>query len=193
MIDVSSVSDFNLHFVSQYSSRSFLVAGRFFDLTKDWERLACEWYGRKGFRELKNDRYIGQLPDGRDAIRYHSVDALVLENPERLSDIGQHLYDSWLGIKANLAKHRSEPPVVILPPPQEPPMWEPDTKPVPKPVELPPKKEEPKKHRPEWQIKFGVWLTVLTPVVAIATIFLPPPWNMLGKAIFEAIKLLIGG
>jgi hypothetical protein len=187
MIDVSNVSDFNLHFVAQYSSRSFLVAGRFFDLSPDWERLSCEWYARHGFVELKNDRYVGQLPDGRDAIRHHSVDALVLEKPEKLSEIGQHLYASWLGIKANLAKHRTEPPVVILPP-KNPPMPE-----KPKPVELPPQEPAPKKQRPEWQIKTGVWLTILTPIAALGTMMLPPPWNVLGKALYEVLKLLIGG
>ena len=185
MIDVSNVSDYNLFFVSQYSSRAFLVAGRFFDLTEDWERLSCEWYSLHGFKELANDRYIGQI-NGRDAIRYRSVDELVNQNPKELSAIGQHLFEQWQGIKANLAKHRNTDPVVIIAPPVEPP-------PLPKPIELPPPSPAPKKQRPEWLIKASVWLVVATPVVMGVSLFLPPPWNVLAKLVLEFLKQLAGG
>lgn len=182
----SDISDFNMH-MSQYSARLFMVSGRFFDLAPtEWEKLACSWYGKHGWRELKDDRYIGKLPNGQDVIRYHSVDAIVLENPE-LDPTAQMIYDRWVARRAQLAAQRNSPDVVILPPPPEPPKA--------KPVELPPPepKPEPKKARPEWIVKASVWLTVFTPVSLVILYFVPPPWNMVAKAVFEAIKLLIGG
>lgn len=192
MIEVSNVSDFNLHFVSQYSIRSFLVAGRFFDLTTDWERLSCEWYAKHGFNEQPNDRYIGQLPDGRDAIRYHSVDELVLLNPAQLSPTGEMLYSQWLGIKAKLEEHRKVPDVVILPPPPEPPVYEPEPEHEPE-----PKKDEPapKKNPSPALVKFGVWFGIASTVAGVVAWFVPAikPWLLVIVPVVESIIKVFGG
>jgi hypothetical protein len=192
----TELSDYWMHFISEYGRNSVHIAPRFYDIApNDWLRLTSVYYSRFGMKHPpKDDAYIGKLPGtDRDVMRSHRADAIVLENPA-MDDMAKFFYDTWLAKKAALEKNRNkEPDTVILPPPQEPPMWEPEPKPEPKPVELPPKKEEPKKQRPEWQIKTGVWLTVLTPIAALGTMMLPPPWNIVGKALFEALKLLIGG
>jgi hypothetical protein len=138
----------------------------------------------------KDDAYVGKLPggpEGLDVMRSHRADAIVLENPV-MDDMAKFLHDTWLAKKAALEKSRAKEPDVVILPPKNPPM---PTKPAP--VELPPQEPAPKKQRPEWQIKTGVWLTVLTPIAALGTMLLPPPWNIVGKALYEALKLLIGG
>jgi hypothetical protein len=186
---MNELADFNTY-ARGFGTRMFLVAGRVFDLAPDkWEWLACAWYEKNGLLELPNDRYIGKLPGSeQETVRYASVDALLLNPPKELVGIGQHIYDGWLAKKAQLAKIRNADPIIILPPPPEAPK---PTKP--KPVELPPQEPAPKKQRPEWQIKTGVWLTILTPIAALGTMLLPPPWDIVGKALYEALKLLIGG
>ena len=185
---MNELADFNTY-ARGFGTRMFLVAGRVYDLAPDnFAWLACAWYERHGLLELPGDRYIGKLPGSeQETVRYHSVDELVLNPPKELVGFGQHIYDGWLAKKAQLDKIRNADPIVILPP-KNPPMPE-----KPKPVELPPQEPAPKKQRPEWQIKTGVWLTVLTPIAALGTMLFPPPWNIIGKAIFEALKLLIGG
>lgn len=180
------LDEFN-EYMREFGSRTFLVAGRIFDLAPDnWERLAALWYQKNGLLELSNDRYIGKHPkEDRDIVRYHSVDDIVLNPPTELAGIGRHIFDGWQGEKARIIKRRSEDPVVILPPPPNPPM--------PKPIELPPKQEEPKKPRPEWRVRLGVYLVLATPIVAGVSLLLPPPWNILGKVILEIVKVINGG
>jgi hypothetical protein len=81
-------------------------------------RLACEFYARHGFSVTAKDPYI----EG-NRVRHKSVDDLVKENPEKLSEVGQMLFDSWLGFKKNLEAARAKEPQLpkIPPPPPEPP------------------------------------------------------------------------
>jgi hypothetical protein len=179
---MTDLSDFNTY-AREYGARMFLVAGRVFDLAPDnWEKLSCMWYQQHGLLELPNDRYIGKLPNGQEAVRYHSVDELALNPPKELAGIGQHIYDGWMAKKVQLAKIRNADPIVILPP-QEPPMWEP--KPQPKPVELPPKQELPKEPQKPIKIQWKLIATILA-AVGFALKFTPVP-----AAVILAIDWLV--
>lgn len=159
----TDVSDFNLHWLPQFGSVKFLVAGRCFDVAPArWEVLACEWYARHGFQELKGDRYV----DG-NMVKYHSVDILAAEEPLNVSTLGSHLYDSWQARKAELAKNRKEP----IEPPKPLPPTKPDPIPEPKPQ---PKPEEPKKNPSPGLVKFGVWFGILASGLGVASFFYPP-------------------
>lgn len=177
----TTLADFNMH-MSQFSVKLFMVAGRFFDIDpKSYERLSCVWYSRHGWRELKDDRYIGKLANGQDAIRYHSVDAIALENPE-LDETAQIIYDGWMARKKQLASMRGAPDIKIEPPKATP-------------IELPPLEPEPpvKTPRPEWRVKLGVYLALGTPVILLLSNLLGPPWNVLAKFVWELVKTINGG
>jgi hypothetical protein len=138
---MTDVSDFNLRMVSLYSSRAFLVAGRFYDLAPDrWDKLACLWYARHNFFELPGDRYLTDT-----MVRFKSVDALVAEVDPQMTPTAQHLYDQWMGIKKRLEESRKDKPIPIEPPKPTPtPLPIPDPIPEPKP-EPKPEPEQPKK------------------------------------------------
>ncbi len=160
----SELSDFNWHFLSQYGRIKFYVAARFWDAMTfdkapiDPYRLACEYYARHGFNVEVKDPYI----EG-NRVRHKSVDDLVKENPEKLSDVGQMLFDSWLGFKKNLDADRKKEPELpkVEPPPPTPPK------------ELP-KVEDPKPSLPEVKVpnppvaKKTPWKLIATIVAAIA-------------------------
>lgn len=120
----SELSDFNWHFLSRYGRIKFYVAARFWDAMTfdkapiDPYRLACEYYARHGFSVEAKDPYI----EG-NRVRHKSIDALVAENPAKLSEVGQMLFDSWLGFKKNLEASRAKEPQLpkIEPPPPTPP------------------------------------------------------------------------
>jgi hypothetical protein len=180
----TELSDFNWHFLSQYGRIKFYAAGRFWDAMHfdkapiNPYRLACEFYARNGFTANPDDFYT----EG-NRVRYRSIDKLVQENPEKLSDVGQMLFDSWLGFKKNLDSTRAkEPELPRIPPPNPMPPS------LPK-IQLP----QEKKPRPEWVVKSSVWFTVLTPVMLVASYFIPPPWNLVAKALLEVLKFLLGG
>ena len=139
---MTDVSDFNLRMVSLYSSRAFLVAGRFYDLAPDrWDKLACLWYARHNFFELPGDRYLTDT-----MVRFKSVDALVAEVDPPMTPTAQHLYDQWLGIKKRLEESRKDKPIPIEPPKPTPtPLPIPDPIPEPKKPEPVPEPEAPKK------------------------------------------------
>lgn len=166
----TDVSDFNLHFVSLYTSRAFLVAGRIYDLCPDdWSRRACIWYARNNFFELPGDRYLTDT-----AVRFKSVDALVAEVDPKMTPTAQHLYDQWLGIKKKLEESRKDKPVPIEPPKPTPtPLPIPDPIPEPKP-EPTPEPEQPKKNPPPSLVKFGVWFGILASGLSVAAFFYPP-------------------
>jgi len=167
---MTDVSDFNLRMVSLYSSRAFLVAGRFYDLAPDrWDKLACLWYARHNFFELPGDRYLTDT-----AVRFKSVDALVAEKDPEMTATAKHLYDQWLGIKERLAKQRSDDPIIIKPPTPTPtptPLPIPDPIPEPKP-DPKPEPEQPKK-KPNLKLIVAILGAVafglkFTPVPALA-------------------------
>jgi hypothetical protein len=163
---MTELSDFNLHFVSLYSSRAFLVAGRFYDLAPDrWEKLACIWYARNGFFELKNDRYLTDI-----MLRFKSVDALVAEEYPEMTPTSQQLYDQWIGIKAKLAKQRSDDPIKISQP-----------KPTPTPLPIPDKipEPEPKETKPKKKLNIKLLVAILG-AVAFCLKFTPVPAVVLG-------------
>jgi hypothetical protein len=179
---MTEISDFNLRFVSLYSSRAFLVAGRFYDLAPDrWAALSCLWYARHNFFELPGDRYLTET-----AVRFKSVDALVAEKDPEMTTTAQHLYDQWLGIKARLAKQRSDDPIKIDPPKPVPiPLPIPEPKPEPKPQE-PPVKKNP----PAALVKFSVWFGIAGMVITAASLFFPQ-LKMLAPFV-ALIKALLG-
>jgi hypothetical protein len=180
----TDVSDFNLRLVSLYSSHAFLVAARFYDLAPNrWDKLSCIWYARNGFFELKDDRYLTDT-----MVRFKSVDALVAEKDPEMTATAKHLYDQWLGIKARLAKQRSDDPIKIDPP-----------KPVPTPLPIPdpipePKKPEPvpeaKKNPPAALVKFSVWFGIAGMAITAASLFFPQ-LKMLAPFV-ALIKALLG-
>jgi len=139
---MTDISDFNLRLVSLYSSRAFLVAGRFYDLAPDrWDKLACLWYARHNFCELPGDRYLTDT-----MVRFKSVDALVAEVDPQMTPTAQHLYDQWMGIKKRLEESRKDKPIPIEPPkPVPPPLPKPEPKPPEPKPEPKPEPEAPKK------------------------------------------------
>jgi hypothetical protein len=146
-------------------------------------RLACEFYARHGFNVEAKDPYV----EG-NRVRYKSVDDLVKENPEKLSDVGQMLYDGWLGFKKNLdAQRAKEPKLPTIPPPT----------PEPPPVVV---VEEPKK-LPEVQTPkppkkpFPTGKVVLTVIgiLLTASAFLPPPWNFIVHGALQLLQAAMGG
>lgn len=169
--------DFNSFVCSHYWHQATCIAFRFIDLKcENWERLACEWHQRYSYGKKcdPQDVYF----DG-NIQRRRSIDALLL-NPE-ISPQAEIMFYVWEMEKKRLAAMRDAPP--IEPPAPIPPI-------PPKPAPVPEPKPEPKKPRPEWLVRWGAYATILTPVVLLATNFLPPPWNIVGKAIWELIKLL---
>jgi hypothetical protein len=183
----TELSDYYLFFVRDYGRAAVHIAPRFFDIAPDkWLKLTSIYYARFGFKELpEDDSYVGKLANGRDAVRSHRVDAIVLENPE-MDDMAKFLYDSWIAKKAQLDKNRNETPPIVLPPPPEPP-------PMPKPVELPPKVEEPKPPKKPFKIHWGLIATILT-ALAFALKFLPVPAFVLGiiDVILKIIQAIPG-
>ena len=170
----TELSDFNWHFLSQYGRIKFYVAARFWDAMTfdkapiDPYRLACEFYARHGFNVEAKDPYI----EG-NRVRYKSVDNLVKENPEKLSDVGQMLFDSWLGFKKKLDADRKKEPELprIPPPPPMPPKVEP--KPSLPEVKIP---QEPKaKTKTPWKL-----IATIVAAVAFALKFTPVPAFVIG-------------
>lgn len=186
----TELADFNT-FIREYSNKIFFVAGRFYDLKPDdWLRYSCEWYQKHGWRELPNDRYIGTLPNGQEAIRYHSVDAMAMQELKTLTPMAQLLVDTWLARKTQLDRLRNEPDKKIEPPPPEPPKA--------KPIELPPqepKPEKPKKENPNPNlVKFGVWFGIIGAAASAASLFFPAakPFVVAIVAIVKGILQALG-
>jgi hypothetical protein len=172
----SELSDFNWHFLSQYGRIKFYVAARFWDAMTfdkapiDPYRLACEFYARHGFSVTAKDPYI----EG-NRVRHKSVDDLVKENPEKLSEMGQVLYDGWLGFKKKLDATRAKEPQLpkIEPPPPEPPKVEPEPKPSLPEVKLPQEPKAPTKT--PWKL-----IAAILAAVAFALKFSPVPAFVIG-------------
>jgi hypothetical protein len=167
----TDLSDFNWHYLSQYGRIKFYVVARFWDAMHfdkapiDPYRLACEYYARHGFNVEAKDPYI----EG-NRVRHKSVDDLVKENPEKLSDVGQMLFDSWLGFKKKLDADRKKEPELprIPPPPPEPPKVEEPKPSLPK-IELPQEKKNPAPAL----VKFSVWFGILATAAGAASFFFP--------------------
>jgi hypothetical protein len=149
------------------------IASRFWDLDPncDWSLLASVWHARNDFgRKLDPVFTVQNIYDAS-------------KKPEfQVDPIARVIHACWLGY----CKSKSaEVPVVILAPPPEPPKIEAKLPEITLPQE--------KKPRPEWVVKASVWFTVLTPVMLVASYFIPPPWNLVSKALLEVIKFLVGG
>jgi hypothetical protein len=188
----TELSDFNWHYLSQYGKIKFYAAGRLWDaMTFDKApinpyRLACEFYARYDFSFSPDDFYRQG-----NRIRYKCIDDLVKENPEKLSDVGQMLYDGWLGFKKNLEAQRSKEPKLptIPPPPPEPPKVE-EPKKLPE-VKVP---KEPKKNPAPWLVKASVWFGIVSTVVGAVAWFVPgaKPWVAVIVPVIQAILKAFG-
>jgi hypothetical protein len=174
----TELSDFNWHYLSQYGRIKFYVVARFWDAMHfdkapiDPYRLACEYYARNGFSANPDDFYI----EG-NRVRYRSIDKLVQENPEKLSEVGQMLFASWLGFKKNLDATRAKEPELpkIEPPPPEPPKELPkveEPKKLPK-IELPQEPKAPTKTT--WKL-----IATIAATVAVVLKFTPVPAFVIG-------------
>ena len=168
----TELSDFNWHYLSQYGRIKFFVSARFWDAMTfdkapiDPYRLACEFYARHGFAVEAKDPYI----EG-NRVRHKRVDDLVKENPETLSDVGQMLFDSWIGFKKNIDASRAKEPELpkIPPPPPMPPKVEPVPKPSLPEIHLPQEKKNPAPAL----VKFSVWFGILATAAGAAAFFFP--------------------
>lgn len=164
----TDLSDFNYRFLSDFGHVEFLVAGRFLDAVEidgalvEWDRLACEWYAEHGFKEIPDDKYIVG-----NRVRYKSVDALIEKNPSQLSDLGQVIYDRWLGVKKHVDRTRNKEPVVVIEPP--PPVPTPPAPPAPV---KPPKPSAPSRPSPII-VKIGVYMGLITTAIGVAAFFTP--------------------
>ena len=179
---MSDQSDFNLWVATHFWHKATNIACRFFDQNvTNWAELSCVWHERfsYGAKAPKDDEYVWE---GKQ-IRRKSVDELIQKN-EPMNSMAQVMFDSWRFYKKSLDDRRIEPPppIIIAPP-------EPEPVPLPVPVEPKPSPDVPKQ-KPTWLIKAGVWLTISTPIVLLGTSFLPPPFNILAKVIFELLKQL---
>ena len=190
MID-TTLADFNVY-MRNCGARTFLVAGRCFDLApNNWEFLSCAWYERNGLLELANDRYIGKHPtENREMVRYKSVDEIVANPPKELVGIGRHFLDGWIARKKELDQTRKADPVVILPPPPNPPMPKVEPKPEPKPDPQP----EPKKPSVPFLQRFKGFAKIAAGLGAIMAgtgwaikLFLPG----LGVKIWDMIQMIL--
>ena len=168
----TELSDFNWHFLSQYGRIKFYAAGRFWDAKQfdkapiDPYRLACEFYAIYGFNVSPDDFYT----EG-NRVRYKSIDKLVQENPVKLSEVGQMLFDSWLGFKKKLdASRAKEPqlPKIPPPPPAPPPVVVVENPKLPE-VRLPQEKKNPA----PTLVKFSVWFGILATAAGAASFFFP--------------------
>ena len=173
----TDLSDFNLHFLPQFGRVRFLVAGRCFDLAPDrWEALACEWYARHGFSEIKGDAYISGM-----GYRFKSVDALVSESPLTMSPLGQHLLDSWQVRKKELEKNRIDPAKPVPPPPNTPPI-------EPEPPSEPSKQQSGDVQQPKRKVPWKLFAAVLA-AIAFGLKFTPVP-GLVILAIDYLVKIL---
>jgi hypothetical protein len=185
----------NRWYASEYDSEAVNIADDFYTLDKtcDYALLSAQYM-------VKNKN--GKSPDPcftpTEILAASKKPDFQVDPCARVIDACWQSYKRW---KMN------DSVIVVMPPPAEPPktLPKPDpwaahpnspSKPVPTPktdklpeIHLP----QEKKPRPEWVVKASVWLTVLTPVSLVILYFVPPPFNMIAKAVFEAIKLLIGG
>jgi hypothetical protein len=188
----TELSDFNWHYLSQYGRIKFYVVARFWDAMHfdkapiDPYRLACEYYARHGFNVEAKDPYI----EG-NRVRHKSVDDLVKENPEKLSEVGQMLFDSWLGFKKNLDATRAKEPELpkIEPPPPTPPKELPK---VEEPKKLP-KIELPQEPKTPSTFPWKRVLSVAFGILVTASAFAPPPWNFLAAGLFKILQAAMGG
>jgi hypothetical protein len=166
---------YNYWLASEYWHDAPNIASRFWDLDPncDWSLLASVWHSKNDFgRKLDPVFTVKEIYEAS-------------KKPEfQVDPIARVIHACWLGYAKS---KETDVPIVILPPPPEPPKVE-EPKKLPE-VKLP---QEPKQ-KPAWMIKASVWLTVLTPLSFVILYFVPPPFNMIAKAVFEAIKLLIGG
>ena len=196
----TDLSDYWMHFVSEYGRNSVHIAPRFFDIAPDkWERLTSIYYSRHTFKKPpEDDAYIGPLPaTGRQVIRSHRVDAICMENPP-MDEMATFYYDSWMLKKAHLKKQREAEPQIRI----EPPKPEPPPQPKPKPVELPPKEEPKKQEEPAkkqnpdpWIVKTGVWVGILGSVATVVSLFVPQakPFVVAIVAVLKGIISALGG
>lgn len=180
---MSDQNDFNQFVCTKYWSRAELIACRFTDLgCEDWEKLSCEWHVRYQF---------GRKTDPDDVYfegnveRRRSVDNLIAK-PE-VSAQSEIMANAWAFHKAFLKKMRDADPVVITPPAPEPP---PPVVKVPKPIPVP---EPVKTQKPVWLIKASVYITIATPIILLASSFLPPPWSTVAKVLWEVLKQFVNG
>jgi hypothetical protein len=181
----TELSDFNWGYLSQYGKIKFYASGRFWDAmtfdkaTIDPYRLACEFYARHGFSFSPSDFYRQG-----NRMRYKCIDALVEENPSQLSDVGQMLYDGWVGYKKKLDADRAKEPELpkIEPAPPMPPKEEP--KELPK-VQTP---KPPKNPFPTKRV-----IAAVIGILVTASAFLPPPWNLLAAGAFKLLQAAMGG
>lgn len=167
---------YNFWLASEYWHDAPNIASRFWDLDPncDWALLASIWHARNDF--------------GRKLDPVFSVQNIfeASKKPEfQVDPIARVIHACWLGYCKG---KETEAPVVILPPNPEPPPIVVEPAKLPE-IRLP---QEPKQ-KPAWMIKASVWLTVLTPASLVLLYFLPPPYNLVVKAIFEFLKLFIGG
>jgi hypothetical protein len=184
----TELSDFNWHYLSQYGKIKFYAAGRLWDaMTFDKApinpyRLACEFYARYGFSFSPDDFYRQG-----NRMRYKCIDDLVKENPSQLSDVGQMLFDGWLGFKKNLDAQRSkEPklPTIPPPPPTPPPVV------VEEPKKLP---EVPTPKPPKTPFPTGKVIATVLAILVGASAFLPPPYSFLASALLKLLQAAFGG
>jgi len=191
---------YNFFIANNYFRNATNVASRFWDIDQkcDFALLASVWHSKNDFGRKLDPVFSVQ----------NIYEASKKPNFE-VGEIARVIHATYLGYLADIERRKTDPIVVIQPPPPEPPKELPKQKsdpwaahpnmpqkPEPKPslpeVKLPQEPKE-KKPRPEWVIKLGVWMSILTPVSLVILYFVPPPYNMIAKAVFEAIKLLIGG
>jgi hypothetical protein len=123
-------------------------------------------------------------------VRYKSIDKLVQENPAKLSDVGQMLFDSWLGFKKKLDASRAKEPELprIPPPPPAPPKVEPEPS-LPE-VKFPQEKKNPA----PWLVRFSMIFGIVSTIAGAAAWFFPPVkiWLLAIVPVVETILKLLG-
>lgn len=166
---------YNFFIANNYWHDAPNIAARFWDADPkcDFALLASVWHSKNDF--------------GRKLDPVFSVQNIIEASRKsgfEVGDVARVIHATYLGYLADRERQKTE-PIIILPPPPTPSAEKPK---LPE-IRLP----QVVKPRPEWVVKASVWMTVLTPVMLVISYFIPPPWNLVAKAVLEVIKFLVGG
>ncbi len=164
---------FNYWLASNYWHDAPNIASRFWDCDHncDWSLLACVWH-------VKNDF-------GRKIDPVFSVGEIYAASKKEgwiPGDLARVVHACWLGYVAEKQRAQTD-PIVILPPPPEPPKVEEPKKLPEVPTPKPPKTPFPTKR---------VIATVIG-ILVTASAFLPPPWNFVAAGVFKLLQAAMGG
>jgi len=166
---------YNFFIANNYWRNAPNVASRFWDADPkcDFALLASVWHSRNDFGRKLDPVFSVQ----------NILEASRKPNFE-VGEIARVIHATYLGYLADRERQKSDPIIVIKPPPPMPPV---DPKPSLPEVKIP---QEPK---PPSTFPWKRVLSVAFGILVTASAFAPPPWNFLAAGLFKILQAAMGG